>query len=303
MPYAKPAALLKAAIDKDWTAADLATVGLEPTAKRSYGKPAALQRRLITDQPHERRERSATINVSNVRSRLLRYSEDQPRDDDGRFAGGGDESKKDDSSPLSAERLHEVVSEWQQGFPYAQQAQKFDMGTSGARGMEAELHRIAVGDPEPSKCEGGCKDARDFLKALNDNAKPVDGTLYRGLGLEPDVAEKFTAVGSTLDLPVSSWSSDEGTAAKFGSWAADPEEGMGGTETTSVYVLHVDDAIGWKLPDQSGGGILNEGETVTGGQYTVTKVEQGTSTYYPGETYEHTIPVTHVYLKQNQFKT
>ena len=84
------------------------------------------------------------------------------------------------------------------------------------------------------------------------------------------------------------------------SWSADPEENMGGTDTTSVYVLHADGATAWQLPDDQL--HLNEGETVTGGQYTVTKIEQGTSTYYPGETYEHTVPVTHVYLTQNQFK-
>lgn len=192
-------------------------------------------------------------------------------------------AKKAANAPATKKDLIEA---WTHSYRHGIEGGKFtELGDKRSQDFGAEMHRLLSTNTRPAKCGLGCQDAHQFLEMVGREATPQDREMQRGLTLTPAAVDRMFKPGKTLDLPVSSWTTDKGVADSY-------SKGENGEKDKVKVVLHaapgakgLDISAGSAWGEKIGGG---EHEVVTGGRFSVgsVKTENG---------------VMHVYLNQRDF--
>jgi hypothetical protein len=153
-----------------------------------------------------------------------------------------------------------LASLWSNSFRYSN-----DSYMHGEEGQDFtyELHRLLSTNTAPKTCGSGCQSAHKFLGMVDKDASMQHGEISRGIILSDADAKRMFQPGQTMDMPVASWTTKPELAAIF----ADKNFESGKTRV----VIHT--APGAKGLDLSKLSLFNEGEVVTGGRYSVDKVQ------------------------------
>lgn len=173
-----------------------------------------------------------------------KYSEDEARDEQGRWTEGGE------SSADEKEKLSKALWSWQSG--------------SDDEGAKAE-HYIQSGEPEGS----------EIVKGIRNETFGV--TAWRGMFVENDDAILKLKTGDTLQLMPSSFSDDRKVAAKFSTGETlgmEGEKGWGGVILRVNKTADGAEPHGIMVGDRGHPAWRQENEIITGGQFTVTRVNK-----------------------------
>jgi hypothetical protein len=210
----------------------------------------------------------------------LRYSEDQPRDDDGKFASsGGDENigptiegavdalnhyqVNDSLSPLA--RMDAQTAFLKQIPPDLNSA--IGGWTAGYSQFPADV-RTAINGGDTSKMSSNVVKAADALTEALSKSGPDAPQLYRGLSVRPDDPLLSLKAGDPLNVGLSSFSTDtkiaEGHALSSGDRAA--------TNPHDVIISIAPGAHGLNV-EPLAGKYADEHEWISGGSFTVDHVE------------------------------
>jgi hypothetical protein len=194
-----------------------------------------------------------------VGTKILKYSPDQPRDEDGRFASGGTSIDHRWFGGYTATAMRATLAG---PIPDAN-AGLVDGGPFlGMTGREVEsLHQGAL----------------DIVSKIN-AAPPTTANIYRGIGLHnADYAEFRSAMspGRTVDLNLSSWTSVERIANSFARnvYGTVPDTGLA---SSPPHVVVFDLAPGARALDVHGDAPVFQQfarEALTAGRFTVTSVD------------------------------
>jgi len=161
---------------------------------------------------------------------------------------------------LTTAAKQHLVSIWSNSFRYSN-----DSYVHGKEGKDFthELHRLLATNKPPDKCGAGCQEAHKFLGLVDQDAEVQHGEVSRGITLPAADAERMFQPGKTMDMPAASWTTKPEWAQGFADKIAVP----GNTKV----ILHT--APGAKGLDLSKLSLFSEGEVVTGGRYSVDKVQ------------------------------
>ncbi len=160
----------------------------------------------------------------------------------------------------------DLITAWSHSYRYTGTTEGKDKRTAA---FATELHRLLSTNKPPATCGLGCQDAHEFLAMVDQDATPQDREMQRGITLSDAAAQRMFQPGKTMDMPVTSWTTDPETAASYA-------KGEGKAGKTKV-VLHAApgakgldiSALSYWNPSVGGG----ESEVVTGGRYTVSSVK------------------------------
>lgn len=193
------------------------------------------------------------------------------------LAAGKAEAKARAAMPKSAEEeRQDLIGAWSTSYRYKGTTESKDKRT---KDFAAEMHRLLSTNKQPKTCGPGCQDAHKFLGMVDKESEPQDKELTRGLNLTAAAAARMFKPGKSLDMPVSSWTSDDHTAANFAKGESKPGK-------VKVVLHAASGAKGLDISKQSA--WENEHEVVSGGRFSVDKLET-------------TGGVMNVYLTQKDF--
>lgn len=200
---------------------------------------------------------SAAVNASKA------FDPSQPRDEHGRWAGGGGDGASGGSTagePMSKSEIATYVNNW-----------------TGPRWEDHQHAARAVISGVPrdeyicSDCPGDDAKRYDAAKSMLDliELSPVDKVLYRGLFAVGDYQ-----VGDKFSESLSSWTGRSDLAAEYasGHYTAKPEQ------LTILALMQSDNMKGInvssRLPDSASDELKNADEWLTSGQYEVVDVRE-----------------------------
>lgn len=250
----------------------------------------------------------------------LRYSEDQPRDEDGRFGSGGG-AATDSAKVQAAASGNTDVAHMMAGVPTNNARTPEDEAAKAAwvaanagvenpvgeiadnklTGAEEELQLLQAWSGEDSSLISRTADSKSpeelqarlaanpldrnaenslEMQHLLDNAPVIQGELYRGASVSPDIK-----VGAEFNLPPSSFSISEEVAqnhAVLGERMPGVVEVRGGSQGIPVQGLS-------KYPEEQ--------EIISAGHFVVQSVEPRTFNAYGKE-----VPYTHIVVTQTENK-
>jgi len=161
---------------------------------------------------------------------------------------------------LSTATKQHLVSIWSNSFRYSNNS--YMHGKEG-EDFTHELHRLLSTNTPPKNCGNGCQEAHKFLGMVDKDADVQHGEISRGITLGDADAKRMFQPGQTMDMPVASWTTKPEWAASFADKTGEPGK-------TKVIIHTSPGAKGLSLSKLS---LFNEGEVVTGGRYSVDKVQ------------------------------
>ena len=219
----------------------------------------------------------------------------------------GGKGKATENEPLSKERLADLANLYIK-------VSRLNPATSVGRAVtdpfmirkscfEAELHARLSGEHIPSEWKVGSvinhadaeqrvqaiKDADDFMRAISDNSK-VYPELQRGIFDKGGELTKQFVEGKTIDLPLASFSTDPDVASTY---AQGGRGAMNIGDGNNHVVIYAFDAVGGTLAPYTNIPYW-QGQVLTGGRFTVEKVETTKANFGGGNYVE-------VLLKQEAF--
>lgn len=198
------------------------------------------------------------------------YSQDQPRDDHGRFTNGGG-----GGSDHAEEDLHQAIFDWTGGgYRYdVLEANAVLNGEGSSAGEQLlrdtgeEHERTAEGQRENALLLLGAihdapANAPELLRGMNSSSAEEYGVDFRA-GVKP-----FLVEGGTVDLPLASFTEDPNIAYEY-------SKSYGGLGSTDV-MLHLDaGAQAISVAGEENNAYASEKEWVTSGRFQVTRVQEG----------------------------
>lgn len=178
------------------------------------------------------------------------------------------------------EEQRRLLTEWTHSYRYSNST----TGSPRTAEFINELHKVMTGDTTPSPPSPGREDAHNFLAMVKATAKPVPAPVLRGLSVQEADFGRLFAPGSTVDLPLLSWTKNAVSAHAYAARTARPGK---------IHIIMHAPAGGMGLelkPILTGGGSWLKyqaqlDEVITGGRYPVERIEwiDGAAHVYLGQ--------------------